>query len=40
MEAQKLTKQAGSCLGFEDVATAVTNLNTALRLLTMPAPGK
>lgn len=40
MEAQKLAKYAGSSLGFEDVNTAIKNLNDALRLLTMPQPGR
>ena len=33
-EAQKLAKYAASCLGFEDVSTAVKQLTDALRMLT------
>ena len=40
MEAQKVTKTAGSALAFEDVPTAVKYLQEALQLLTNPGAKK
>lgn len=34
MEAQKLTKEAGNALNFEDVPTALKQLQQAISLLT------
>jgi vacuolar protein sorting-associated protein VTA1 len=40
VEAQKLTKTAGSALSFEDVPTAIKHLTESLRLLTQPGAHK